>query len=155
MNIGERVSLLREKFSKGNNIKFAELMGETPATTSNWCKAKSLGREVIVKILSKLPDVDANWLLMDKGEMIKSSSASSKSINNEVKGSFVGSNFVGGSNNGSIKTNVVSEPAAEYSSGKQSIKLEKENMKLKSENLILKAQLEERDRFIRMLLEKK
>lgn len=47
-------------------------MGETPATTSNWCKAKSLGREVLVKILSKLPDVDANWLLMDNGPMLKS-----------------------------------------------------------------------------------
>ena len=72
MDIGEKITLLRNKFSEGNNIKFAELMGETPATTSNWCKAKSLGREVLVKILSKLPDVDANWLLMNTGSMLKS-----------------------------------------------------------------------------------
>lgn len=72
MYIGEKVTLLRETFSEGNNLKFAEIMGETPATTSNWCKAKSLGREVLVKILSKLPDVDANWLLMDNGPMLKS-----------------------------------------------------------------------------------
>ena len=72
MYIGEKVTLLRETFSEGNNLKFAEIMGETPATTSNWCKAKSLGREVLVKILSKLPDVDANWILMDNGPMLKS-----------------------------------------------------------------------------------
>ena len=72
MYIGEKVTLLRETLSEGNNLKFAEIMGETPATTSNWCKAKSLGREVLVKILSKLPDVDANWLLMDNGPMLKS-----------------------------------------------------------------------------------
>lgn len=70
MDIGEKVSLLRTRYSGGNNLKFAELMEESPGTTSNWCKAKSLGREVLVKILSKLPDVNANWLLMDKGEML-------------------------------------------------------------------------------------
>ena len=35
MYIGEKVTLLRETFSEGNNLKFAEIMGETPATTSN------------------------------------------------------------------------------------------------------------------------
>lgn len=71
MNIGEKVSLLREYFCEGNNLKFAEMMESSPTTTSNWCKAESLGKEVIVKILSKLPKVDANWLLMDDGEMLK------------------------------------------------------------------------------------
>lgn len=47
-------------------------MDAAPTTTSNWCKAESLGKEVIVKILSKLPEIDANWLLMDTGEMLKS-----------------------------------------------------------------------------------
>lgn len=72
MNIGEKVSLLREYFCEGNNLRFAELMDAAPTTTSNWCKAESLGKEVIVKILSKLPEIDANWLLMDTGEMLKS-----------------------------------------------------------------------------------
>lgn len=80
MNIGEKVSLLREKFSEGNNLKFAELMDASPTTTSNWCKAESLGKDVLVKILSRLPYVDANWLLMDVGPMLKES------------GSIIGSN---------------------------------------------------------------
>lgn len=87
MYIGEKVTLLRDIFGEGNNLKFAEIMGETPATTSNWCKAKSLGREVLVKILSKLPEVDANWLLMDNGSMLKSDSLSMSTpanINNSV-----------------------------------------------------------------------
>lgn len=71
MNIGEKVSLLREYFCEGNNQKFAEMMESSPTTTSNWCKAESLGKEVIVKILSKFPNVDANWLLMGDGEMLK------------------------------------------------------------------------------------
>lgn len=152
MDIGGRVSLLREKFSKGNNIKFAELMGETPATTSNWCKAKSLGREVIVKILSKLPDVDANWLLMDKGEMLKSSSSSSRSIHNEVKGSFGGS-FVGGYNGDNIN---VSESTQKHGtkSNQEDIDLTNEVVRLNQEVAVLKAKIEEKDNFIKMLLER-
>lgn len=46
-------------------------MEASPTTTSNWCKADSLGKDVLVKILSKFPEVDANWLLMDYGKMLK------------------------------------------------------------------------------------
>lgn len=46
-------------------------MEASPTTTSNWCKAESLGKDVLVKILSKFPEVDANWLLMDLGEMLR------------------------------------------------------------------------------------
>lgn len=88
MNIGEKITLLREKFSGGNNLKFAELMEASPTTTSNWCKADSLGKEVIVKILSKLPNVDANWLLMDKGSMFISEISTSASINSDKSLSY-------------------------------------------------------------------
>lgn len=71
MNIGQKVSLIREYFCEGNNLKFAERMEASPTTTSNWCKADSLGKDVLVKILSKFPEIDANWLLMDFGEMLK------------------------------------------------------------------------------------
>lgn len=55
-------------------------MEASPTTTSNWCKADSLGKDVLVKILSKFPEVDANWLLMDFGEMLKQINNSSPSI---------------------------------------------------------------------------
>lgn len=84
MDIGEKVTLLRDTYSEGNNMKFAELMGETPATTSGWCRAKSLGREVIVKILSNLPDVDANWLMMDNGPMLKVEMLKEKPIKGSI-----------------------------------------------------------------------
>lgn len=71
MNIGQKVSLIREYFCEGNNLKFAERMEASPTTTSNWCKADSLGKDVLVKILSKFPEVDANWLFMDLGEMLR------------------------------------------------------------------------------------
>lgn len=71
MDIGEKITLLRDKFSDGNNLKFAKLMGSSPTTVSNWCKADSLGKDVLVKILSNLPEIDANWLLMDRGSMLK------------------------------------------------------------------------------------
>ena len=76
-------------------------MEASPTTTSNWCKADSLGKEVIVKILSKLPNVDANWLLMDKGSMLKSDSiksdAPSKTGINYTKGApYYNVDFIGG-----------------------------------------------------------
>lgn len=76
MNIGQKVSLVREYFCEGNNLRFAERMEASPTTTSNWCKADSLGKDVLVKILSKFPEVDANWLLMDLGDMLKRESPS-------------------------------------------------------------------------------
>jgi hypothetical protein len=75
MNIGEKVTLLRDTFCDGNNLRFATLMESSPTTVSNWCNANSLGKEVIIKILTKLPDVDANWLLMDNGNMLKGKNA--------------------------------------------------------------------------------
>jgi hypothetical protein len=71
MDAGEKVSLLRDMFCEGSNLKFAKLMNSSPTTVSNWCKADSLGKEVLIKILAKLPEVDANWLLMDTGSVLK------------------------------------------------------------------------------------
>lgn len=89
MYVGEKITLLRNKFSEGSNTKFAELMEETTTTTSNWCKAKSLGREVLVKILSKLPEVDANWLLMDIGSMLKSDKAPQTTEKTPITGNTI------------------------------------------------------------------
>lgn len=75
MDIGQKVTLLRSTFCEGNNLKFAKLMNESPTTVSNWCQAKSLGKDVILKILASIPDVDANWLLMGNGDMLKSTSS--------------------------------------------------------------------------------
>lgn len=72
MNIGDRVTRLREYFADGNNQEFARMMSANTTTTSNWCKAESLGKDVIVKLLTRFPEVDANWLLMGDGEMLKS-----------------------------------------------------------------------------------
>ncbi len=95
MNIGAKIVFLREKYSGGSNIKFAELMGESTTTTSNWCKAKSLGREVLVKILSKLPDVDANWLLMDASPPFKSDVLNPK-ISYSTGSPYYNVDFIGG-----------------------------------------------------------
>lgn len=71
MNIGERVFQIRAKFCDGDNTKFADLMGESKTTVSNWCNAESLGKNVIVKLLDRFKEVDANWLISGEGEMFK------------------------------------------------------------------------------------
>lgn len=87
MDINKKVTLLRDTFCEGSNLKFAKLMDASPTTVSNWCKADSLGKDVLVKILSKLPNVDANWLLMDTGEMLKvqHTNADSVSLQKEIE----------------------------------------------------------------------
>lgn len=71
IDAGKMVSMIRDKYCEGSNIKFAEAMGESKTTVSNWCNAKSLGKQVLVKLLLKFEKLDANWLLLGRGEMEK------------------------------------------------------------------------------------
>ena len=48
---------------------FARKMEESPQTISNWV-SRGAGKNVLNKILSKFPDVNANWLLTGEGEML-------------------------------------------------------------------------------------
>lgn len=51
------------------DIDFAEFLGISQSTLSNWHKRGSIDYE---RIISKCELIDANWLLTGKGEMLKS-----------------------------------------------------------------------------------
>lgn len=84
MEISDRIKTLRNHYCGGNNLKFAELMGEKPNVTSLWISGKrNIGRSVIDKILDKLPDVSPTWLLTGSGEML-STSLQTQTVKNEA-----------------------------------------------------------------------
>ena len=90
LSVGKRVSLIRDKYCVGSNVKFAEIMCESTTTVSNWCNSESLGKQVFIKILSKFEVIDANWLLMGTGEMTKKSEeeTSDNLNNNEMEETY-------------------------------------------------------------------
>lgn len=67
---GERISDIISHFCK-SKADFARNMGESPQTISNWV-SRGAGKNVLNKILSKFPDVNATWLITGEGEMIRS-----------------------------------------------------------------------------------
>lgn len=72
MTIPGRIKEIRSKYCAGSNLKFAAIMDESPQTTSNWISGKrSIGLDVIERILGRFPDVNPSWLLTGDGEMLK------------------------------------------------------------------------------------
>ena len=72
MEIHERIKKIREDLFKGSNSEFARSIAEKPNTTSNWISGnRKIGLEVIEKILARLPQINASWLLTEEGPMMK------------------------------------------------------------------------------------
>lgn len=65
---GERISSVISYFCK-SKADFARKMEESPQVISNWV-SRGAGKSVLNKILSKFPDVNANWLLTGEGDML-------------------------------------------------------------------------------------
>lgn len=71
MEVYERIKEIRKHFFHDNNTEFANFMGEKTATTSGWVSGRrGIGRSVIDKITSKLPQVNPSWLLTGEGNML-------------------------------------------------------------------------------------
>lgn len=60
---GEKISWIISHFCDGN-ADFARKLGEKPQTTSNWV-SRGCGLNVLDKIITTFPDIDANWLIYD------------------------------------------------------------------------------------------
>jgi len=84
MEIYDRINKIRNDLFK-SNIDFADALGEKPNTTSNWISGKrNIGLDVIEKILIAFPNIDANWLIMGSGEMLKSSEVQNIEVSSDV-----------------------------------------------------------------------
>ena len=70
--INERFSQIREFFCSGDNKLFASKIGEKEQNLSSICTgSRPVGLTSIMKLLVAIPEVDANWLLLGKGDMVK------------------------------------------------------------------------------------
>ncbi len=70
--INERFSQIREYFCSNDNKLFASKIGEKEQNLSSICTgSRPVGLTSIMKLLEAIPEVDANWLLLGRGEMVK------------------------------------------------------------------------------------
>ena len=68
--MNDRLSLFI-KFSCGRQSVFAERMGWTRTYVSKLTRGIGLGITPVVAILSAFPELDARWLLLGEGEMLR------------------------------------------------------------------------------------
>lgn len=75
MSINKRIKEIRDNFCEGQTKNLAAKLGVSSQAVSNYLRdGYNIGREVIENLLSKFPDINANWLLMGKGDMTKTDS---------------------------------------------------------------------------------
>ena len=123
-------------FGNGSQIEFAKLSGLTQSTLATWKNRQTIAPE---RIKAAFPQVDGNWLLTGKGQML---------LPNEDKSSVQ----VNGHNNttqitSSGNINNHKTPENESNSDINEIKL------LRQEIASLRALLNEKERLINVLLE--
>ena len=87
MNINERIQNIVDKMFNGNKSAFAKRIKIRPTTISNIIgrdRASKPSSEILENIVFFIPELNADWLLTGKGEMLKQNSEnSSRNINNE------------------------------------------------------------------------
>lgn len=85
--LNDRIKQIRSILFDDNNRKFAAEIGEIEQTMSQICLNKrNAGLEIIQKILDNLPEVDANWLLRGKGDMLRNRQRIGDINNSNVSG---------------------------------------------------------------------
>lgn len=69
--INERIKEVRQRFTGGSNIKFAEIVGKHPNATSNWVRdGYKVGRGTAALVAEKF-NISMSWLLTGEGEMLR------------------------------------------------------------------------------------
>lgn len=72
--VGQRISLLIDHYCGGNEKRFAESLGVSPAVINNYTNGKQQskpGFDVLYKICTTYPQVQIEWLISGQGEMLK------------------------------------------------------------------------------------
>jgi len=69
-DISLRIKQLIDEFGKGNNSKFAEIVGTSEANIRNYISGRQPKYDFLNALISKL-EISCEWLLTGKGEMLK------------------------------------------------------------------------------------
>ena len=92
--INERFCIIKSELFGGKNRPFAQKTGISEQELSNICNdTKSVGQTAIFKVLSTIDCIDANWLILGEGNMLKGDSV------NQTNNGSVGGDMIAGSKN--------------------------------------------------------
>ncbi len=94
MDIKDRLKEIRD-YAKMGQTNFEK---HTGISSGYFNKVKSsIGSDTILKIINKFPEINVDWLITGKGEMLKKTEAEKPSINYVHKGSpYYNVDFIGG-----------------------------------------------------------
>lgn len=123
-------------FAKGNQSLFARLLGLSQSTVGTWSVRKTFNAEQIKAVF---PQVDGNWLLTGEGEMLLPDDQ--------------GTIQVGGHHN-TTQINSTGNIETAKSSDNEVITLQHAIELLQKDNAALHALLDEKERLIKVLLDK-
>ena len=127
---------LVEHFANGNASQFARLLGVSQSTVATW---KSRNTMDYSTIKAALPQVDGNWLLTGMGDMLlPEDGTQSVSVRGDHNTTHVNSH---------------NHANPDETEEKATPPLANEALALQTENKYLKTLLEEKERFIKVLLE--
>lgn len=119
--INERFSQIREFFCSGDNKLFASKIGEKEQNLSSICTgSRPVGLTSIMKLLVAIPEVDANWLLLGKGDMVKKKQGRNLKVTDSPQATV---------SNGDMSINAPKELLALLVSQQETIKQQSETIK--------------------------
>ena len=123
-------------FAKGNQSLFARLLGLSQSTVGTWSVRKTFNAEQIKAVF---PQVDGNWLLTGEGEMLLPDDQGTIQV---------------GSHHNTTQINSTGNIETAQSSDNEVITLQHTIELLQKDNAALHALLDEKERLIKVLLDK-
>lgn len=136
MERNEILNTLILHFARGNQSQFARTLNLSPSTVATWVSRKTFNAEQIKAVF---PQVDGNWLLTGEGEMLLPDDQ--------------GTIQVGGHHN-TTQINSTGNIETTKSSDNEVITLQHTIELLQKDNAALHALLDEKERLIKVLLDK-
>ena len=136
MERNEILNTLILHFARGNQSRFARTLNLSPSTVATWVSRKTFDA---MRIKAVFPQVDGNWLLTGEGEMLLPDDQ--------------GTIQVGGHHN-TPQINSTGNIETAKSSDNEVIKLQHAIELLQKDNAALHALLDEKERLIKVLLDK-
>lgn len=136
MERNEILNTLILHFARGNQSQFARTLNLSPSTVATWVSRKTFDA---IRIKAVFPQVDGNWLLTGQGEMLLPDDQ--------------GTIQVGGHHN-TTQINSTGNIETTQSSDNEVITLQHAIELLQKDNAALHALLDEKERLIKVLLDK-